>query len=404
MNNKLFKSLFAGILTLGLVFSTFVVAFAAGGSGGGNGNVNTDPISLVGAYLTTISGNVSSTGKEINGSNTVEPNPTIKLAFDRNVVNATVWGNNSKTVSLADSDGNAIAINVSCIPDEGSNANRDEKQHIFVSPVASLTPGKTYTITVKSNLTGKDGNTLKQKETITFTVKTDNTPPELTISAPNDLILTNKNKMMVSGSTEIGSVVKINGTIITVDEKGLFSQEITLSFGLNKIQISSTDAADNTTIKELQITYDNVAPELKITTPTDNFVSKTDKITISGTSEKDATVKVNGTVVTLDANNAFNEVVSLVKGANTITITSTDVVGNTTASELHVTYDNTAPAGDITPPVNNGNNVGTTTTTNTTNELPDTASNMYNLMYAGILLFIIGFVMIATPRLRRYSR
>lgn len=167
-NNQFFKGLFSGVLSIILVLSMFSAALAAGGSGGGGGGK--DPVTFVGAYLTTISGNVSTTGDEIKDRNDIEVNPLIKLVFDKNVVSLTVWENNNKAISLKDSEDKEIALNVSRIPDEGENANADEKRHIFVSPKEPLTPEKTYSLTIDGKLMANNGTTMGQSVTITFSV------------------------------------------------------------------------------------------------------------------------------------------------------------------------------------------------------------------------------------------
>lgn len=175
MNKKLFKFLFTGLLTLGLLFGNIVVTLAAGGGGGGggkgggSGSGGGDPVTFVGAYLTTISDNVSTTGKDIKNSQDVDVNPMIKLIFNKNVVSSTVWETNKQSITLADSEGNSIAIQVDRIPDEGNNSNEDEKRHIFIRPTEPLTDGKTYRLIIKGKLTANNGTTLGKEESVTFT-------------------------------------------------------------------------------------------------------------------------------------------------------------------------------------------------------------------------------------------
>ncbi|MFO1446104.1 LPXTG cell wall anchor domain-containing protein [Bacillus sp. Bva_UNVM-123] len=175
MNKKLFKFLFTGILTIGLLFGNIAITLAAGGGGGGGGGGGKGGGSgsggaFVGAYLTTISDNASTTGKDIKDSQDVDTNPIIKLIFNKNVVSSIVWETNKQAITLADSEGSSIAIQVDRIPDEGENANEDEKRHIFIRPIAPLTDGKTYTLVIKSKLTANNGTALGKEETIMFTV------------------------------------------------------------------------------------------------------------------------------------------------------------------------------------------------------------------------------------------
>ncbi|WP_342433333.1 Ig-like domain-containing protein [Neobacillus sp. FSL H8-0543] len=413
MRRNLIKNLFAGILTFALLFSTYAVAAAAGGGGGGGGNGgggSPDPVTLVGAYMTKITDNTSTTGKDINGSVNVDPNPTIKLVFNKNVVSSTVWDNNSNAFSMTDSENNNVLIDVSRIPDEGVNANPDEKRNIFIRPNEPLTLGKTYTITIKSNLAANNTSTLGQKVTISFSVKTDITAPALEINTQDILPVTNEDKVVVSGSTEPGSVIKINDVEVIVDYNGLFSHEVSLSSGLNKIQITSTDSAENTTLVEVEVTYDTIAPVLTIDAPTNNFVTDKDKIIITGTSEQNATVKVNNTIVPLDSNHSFAHEIILAKGNNIITVTSTDALGNTASAVLHVTYQERT-SEEVNPIDNNGNDPGkqpdptdgNNSNTTNTHELPNTATSMYNFLYAGLLLILVGFGLLVYPRIRKFS-
>jgi LPXTG-motif cell wall-anchored protein len=162
MNNKFIKMLFSGILSLVLVFSTFTAVFAAGGGGGGGtGTGQTDPVTLVSAYLTTISGNVSSTeGVAIDGNSNVDANPIIKLVFNKNMV----WNSESKGITLTNWNGDLVDI------DAIKLAPTDEKQNIFVSPKAPLKSGKTYILKIDKTIKANNGNTLADKVTITFTV------------------------------------------------------------------------------------------------------------------------------------------------------------------------------------------------------------------------------------------
>jgi Glucodextranase, domain B len=367
MTMRLVKHLFAGIVTIALLLGTSAITFAAGGGGGsgtgsgggnsgGSGDGSIDPVTFLGAYLTTISGNESTQGKELKDNLNVDPSPTIKLVFNKNVVNATVWDTNSKAIELTDdavASNNKVAIEVSRIPDEGENANPNEKRNIFISPKEPLTLGKSYTITIKSSLVANNTSTLGKKETITFTIKTDIIAPTLTVNTPDQATKTNQDKIVVAGTTESGSTVKINDTIAPVDENGLFSQEITLSPGLNKVSITSTDGADNKASVELQVTYDP-------STPAGDQNESPGTPATPGTNE-------NGGTGTIES-----------PGTTTNTGTNGNAAGTASAVKAN-----------------------TTSTTTTGHELPATASNTFNLLASGLLLFLVGFGLMMRPKYRR---
>ncbi len=75
---------------------------------------------------------------------------------------------------------------------------------------------------------------------------------------------------------------------------------------------------------------DTTAPVITLTSPAAGKVSAT-SATVSGSVSEAATLKVNGTAVTLGAGNTFSTSVSLAMGDNTITVEATDKYGNAAA-------------------------------------------------------------------------
>ena len=65
-------------------------------------------------------------------------------------------------------------------------------------------------------------------------------PPDLQIIAPKDNIEVNAATVAVSGKTDPGVKVTINGTDITVDDAGTFKTTIDLASGVNTITIVAT--------------------------------------------------------------------------------------------------------------------------------------------------------------------
>lgn len=64
-------------------------------------------------------------------------------------------------------------------------------------------------------------------------------PPYLSISEPTGNLTIKDNQIRVNGSTEPETDLKINGELILVDQKGLFSKEVYLKSGLNIISITA---------------------------------------------------------------------------------------------------------------------------------------------------------------------
>ena len=132
-----------------------------GDSGSGDGN---NPLSFLGAYLTTISGNSSTTGNSVEDNAAVTARPTMKLTFDRGVVRD-YWDNNKQCVSIESSSGTNVPVNVSRIADV-----EEEKRNIFVAPSSSLNSGETYNIIIKPELKANNGGMLGEEKIIAFKV------------------------------------------------------------------------------------------------------------------------------------------------------------------------------------------------------------------------------------------
>src|SRR6185369_2101774 len=180
--------------------------------------------------------------------------------------------------------------------------------------------------------------------------------PALTISTLADGSITSNATLNISGSAADDSGiagVTINGAPVTITS-GSFSHALTLLAGANTITTIATDTQGNSTTDTRTITLDSAAPMLTISAPADN--SKTAQLlaAITGTINETSTVTVtvnNGTPRNASiTGNSFNATVSLASGLNTITVSATDLAGNTSSAVRTVTYDNTNPSLAITSP------------------------------------------------------
>lgn len=83
--------------------------------------------------------------------------------------------------------------------------------------------------------------------------------PTLTIISPEDNLLSDKEKIDISGKTTPGATVVILFTegekIIEADKQGGFSTEITLAGGSNEIKVSSFDKDGKEISKSITIVY-----------------------------------------------------------------------------------------------------------------------------------------------------
>ena len=152
------------------------------------------------------------------------------------------------------------------------------------TPTTALSDGSH---TIKISASDYDGNAAAQKS-ITFTV--DTVPPELSVTAPIDNLVTNQASIKVKGTTNdvtsspVTLTIKLNnGTAQTVEvgSDGSFSKTLTLVSGENTIVITATDGAGKTSTVTKQVELDQTAPVIQSVTITPNPVNAGATYTIS---------------------------------------------------------------------------------------------------------------------------
>lgn len=130
------------------------------------------------------------------------------------------------------------------------------------------------------------------------------------------------------------------------------------------VQISDNDGNVSDTVSTT-FSVMTTAPTLEITAPVDGLNTNKSALTVTGTTNADAKVKItlNGIdvgTVTVDSNGTFSKGITFnTEGENVIVITSTNLAGVDSSVTRKVIYDTTAPlitAATITPnPVDAGN-------------------------------------------------
>ena len=79
----------------------------------------------------------------------------------------------------------------------------------------------------------------------------------------------------------------------------------------------------------------NAAPPLQIFSPTEGQVL-TEKITVSGKTDKDATVKIDGTLITIKEDGNFSEEIVLPRGENLIIIEASSRQGKKRTAKIRI--------------------------------------------------------------------
>ncbi len=198
-------------------------------------------------------------------------------------------------------------------------------------PIAALSSGSGFVVWQREE---GDRSTVWASEYVVSTVV-----PVLKIVSPA-VELTNNATVTVSGTTHPGTHLTINGTPVAVDPWGTFTYTVTLSDGTHIFVITVRDNDGNTNTRTVTLTVDTRAPDLTFASPVDGLVTDAPIVDVSGTTEPDARLVVNGLVVAVEANGSFSIRLGLAPGENTITATAADAAGNIARATIRVTYAN----------------------------------------------------------------
>ncbi|HLN65050.1 MAG TPA: hypothetical protein VK464_26310 [Symbiobacteriaceae bacterium] len=150
---------------------------------------------------------------------------------------------------------------------------------------------------------------------------------------------TNQKTYKVTGTAPAGSSVAVNGKSATVGSQGRFTAELTLSPGVNKIEVAVSGITLTATY---QVVYEpeGTSVPLSVTVPGS---SKEKYITGTGTTAPYATVAIGGLRTQANAKGEFPLYVPLEEGANKVAITATSPAGNKTTWNGVVVRDTTPP-------------------------------------------------------------
>ena len=192
-------------------------------------------------------------------------------------------------------------------------------------------------------MTGFFGGDVKQ-------IGSDDTLPPQVPSIPAPISATNSAQLKIAGYGEADSevVILLNQAELTretVSTENTFETEISLQDGENTLALYAIDAAGNesNSSTEYRIVFDNTEPKLLITEPTNGQTFETRKnqvITIKGSTDSEGGIKIyiNGRLTNPQSDGSFGTTHQLQDGENTLKIEAIDRAGNSTETELKVTF------------------------------------------------------------------
>lgn len=236
--------------------------------------------------------------------------------------------------------------------------------------------GHYFPITVKAsdqagNLTTKDDSDATLGASLRLRVK-EKTAPVIVITYPTASALIINNKPAIrwkvtdndsgvnpdtigitidSGSKVTGS--SITKTAITGGYECSYTPGTALTDGSHTIKFDTSDNDGNAAAqKSVTFKVDTVPPTLSITAPVAGLVTNKTACVVTGTtndvtsSPVKVTVKLNSGAseeVTVSADGTFSKALTLVEGANTVTVVATDSAGKSSTVTREVTLDTKAP-------------------------------------------------------------
>ncbi|MCX8095096.1 MAG: stalk domain-containing protein [Caldisericia bacterium] len=161
---------------------------------------------------------------------------------------------------------------------------------------------------------------------IKFSIKKDTIPPEIIFNIENNLI-TNKIEFFIEGKTEIGARILLDGKDVELNEDGSFKVFVKLNEGENNFKFTAIDKAGNRKDTLIKIIRDTTPPTLTLNVPSIYKVT-TQTFTVSGRTEGDAKVFINGVEVKLREDGTFFKDFPLTPGYNKFEIKAVDLAGN----------------------------------------------------------------------------
>jgi RHS repeat-associated protein len=207
--------------------------------------------------------------------------------------------------------------------------NPDTKQATY-TPAADLPQGTNTLQAQAKDSSGRLSNSLSAQ----FTV--DTVPPVITITSPQNGLVTNKATLAVVGNVNEQASVLVNNISVSVSPARTFTASVTLQEGANAINLVAVDQAGNTGSAQLGVTLDTQAPAVPVSGSTSVSMPSGGLVTITGAAgsvEAGSRIAVTNTktgvtVATIaGANGSFSAQIAAA-GSEVLGIVVSDQAGN----------------------------------------------------------------------------
>jgi len=225
---------------------------------------------------------------------------------------------------------------------KGPGVNASKKTDKAGLATFDVTPNDKGIITVTATMDGKIIGTAEIR------VVSDTSAPWIELDPLQPF--TNKPQAEVTGRTNPGNTVTLNGSPAQVAQDGSFKGNVTLKEGLNTIVGEAKNPAGLTVRKMVTITLDTVPPNIFIDDP--GYLVDETEIELTGRVEPDSKVTVNGQPATV-VHDIWKVMVKVNHGKNAVTVVAVDQAGNSNTAtrdilvykrlNIKLTIDNIVP-------------------------------------------------------------
>ncbi len=201
-------------------------------------------------------------------------------------------------------------------------------------------------------VTASDGAGNSASEQRKFTI--DTTPPSLVVQSPQDGSFTKNPTVEVAAQVTDGvsvSSVSAGAVQLLKGTDGIWRATLSLVEGANVATVVAYDGAGNSAQAVFTVYRDSTSPAISLSSPTDGARIGALTTAVVGTLQDASacTVTVNG-VATSVSGGSFSADVTLVVGANTVTVSATDSAGNNSTVSRNVRANVTPPTLTLSSP------------------------------------------------------
>lgn len=168
-------------------------------------------------------------------------------------------------------------------------------------------------------------------------------PPTLnqTFTATNSATISVSGTGVAKESIELFVNSELVSTQNTKDDGTFNFSNVALTDGINSIKARAKQSNKESNFSDpIQITFSNKQPTLTVDSPSDgeSFSGGNNTITVSGKTDPDDKVTVNGFWAIVDDKGVYSYNLRLQNGDNQIKVIATDNAGNITEKDLKVNY------------------------------------------------------------------